>query len=398
MHAIGLKCARCDWQGAPNLLYECPNCGYSLDVFYNYQEVNRQSVEEAIEHFRDMWDFAELLPIRQRKHIISMKEGGTPLISSKLQLGCQAYWKDETRNPTLSFKDRPNTVGISVAREFGCTDVSIASTGNGGASLAAYAVQAGMKCHVCIPESTPQGKVVQQIYHNADMILCRGDYGDSFKRNKALSEKNHWANMTSTYLNPYTVEGDKTIAYEIFSQLGRIVPDWILVPLGAGAMLTGILKGFEELRILGIADRVPRMMGVQATGCSPIIDAWIDGNDNVLAWGECKTIAGAIADPLTGYEKDGDRTLASIRKSKGCGIKVRDEEIVEGLKELATVDALFVEPASATVVAAIKQAVKEDVIKPQDIVVGIVTAHGLKDVDELAQIAEEGFCKNETSE
>lgn len=389
MHALGLKCTECDWTGERNLTYECPVCGHPLEVFYDYSRVDISAVSRALREHRTVWDFAELLPVKNRENIVSMSEGGTPLVKSRLDLGCCAYWKDETRNPTLSFKDRPNTVGISVAKELGFEQVSIASTGNGGASLSAYAAKAGMTCHVCIPSSTPGGKVTQQRYHGARITLCDGDYAVSFSENKKLSEQNHWANMTSTYLNPYTMEGDKTIGYEIFAQLGNVVPDWIAVPLGAGAMLTGIYKGFCELKQLGFCDKLPRMIGVQAVGCAPIIEAWEKQADHVEAWKDCDTISGAIADPLTGYEKDGMCTVKSMNRSGGVGVKVSDPDTIAAIRDLARVDGMFVEPASATVTAAIRQLTGSGVIRPDEIAVGIVTAHGLKDAEELARIIEE---------
>lgn len=386
MHALGLRCTACAWAGERKLAYECPVCGHPLEVFYDYSRVNPAEVERALKAFRTMWDFAELLPVKNRENMITMTEGGTPLIRSRLSLGCRAYWKDETRNPTLSFKDRPNSVGISVAKELGFHEVSIASTGNGGASLSAYAARAGMLCHVCIPSATPGGKVTQQRYHGADITLCDGDYAASFSENKKRSDRNHWVDMTSTYRNPYTMEGDKTIGYEIFAQLGNVVPDWIAVPLGAGAMLTGIYKGFCELKELGFCDRLPKMIGVQAMGCAPIVEAWEKRTDHVDAWKKCDTICGAIADPLTGYEKDGMCTVKSINRSGGVGVKVSDPDTVEAIRNLARTDGLFVEPASATVEAAIRQLTGSGVIRPDEIAVGIITAHGLKDAQELASI------------
>lgn len=364
-------------------MYECPKCGYPLEVDYNYDEVNKNALDDALDNFQGVWSFAELLPLNKKENIISLYEGGTPLYRAKRENGCITYWKDETRNPTLSFKDRPNTVGISVAKEYGYTNVSIASTGNGGASLAAYAAKGGMNCHICIPKTTPMGKVLQANYHGAEMVLCDGDYSSSYQMNRQISETHNWANQTSTYLNPYTMEGDKTIAYEIFSQLGRKVPQWIAVPLGAGALLTGIYKGFCELKCLGFCEELPRMIGVQANGCAPIIDAWLEKKQSVESWKNCDTIAGAIADPLTGYEKDGTRTLETIYKSNGAGVKVPDVEIMKWVKILAKEEGLFVEPASAVVAYAIKKLVSEEIIKSSDVAVGIITAHGLKDGEEL---------------
>lgn len=390
MHEVKLRCACCEWEGSLGIRYQCPVCKGSLEVIYDYSAVDRVIVNKALDNYSGVWSFMELLPLKSEENIITMNEGGTPLYRSKDDVGCITYWKDETRNPTLSFKDRPNTVGISVAKEYGFQDVSIASTGNGGASLAAYAVRGGMKCHICIPQTTPRGKVLQADCHGADLILCEGDYSKSYETNKRLSEEKRWANLTSTYLNPYTMEGDKTIAYEIFAELGRKVPDWIAVPLGAGAMLTGIYKGFCELKELGFCDRVPRMIGVQAEGCAPIINAWLMQAQEVVMWKECSTIAGAIADPLEGYESDGTRTLQTIYKSGGCGVKVPDREIKKWVKRLAIADGLLVEPASAVAAYAIHHLAVCGIIAREDVAVGIITAHGLKDSQELEQMLKEG--------
>lgn len=386
MHATGLSCPSCGWSGGLSMQYSCPSCGYSLEVAYDYGEVDKTRLEEALKTPGGVWSFRELLPVAQERNMVSLNEGGTPLIRAEKIFsgeGFCVYLKDETRNPTLSFKDRPNSVGISVAGELGFTDVAIASTGNGAASLAAYAAKAGMHCHVFVPEETPLGKVVQAVYHGADVIKTPGDYSASFHRADAECRLRSWANITSTYINPYTMEGDKTIAYEIFSQMGWKAPDWIVVPLGAGPMLSGILKGFEELVMLGFCDRLPRMAGVQAEGCAPIVRAFEEQMDTVLPWGECRTVAGAIADPLTGYEQDGIRTVRAIRKSDGCGIKVTDEEIMKSVGELAIYEAVLAEPASAASVAAVDQMKRRGLLGPGMTVVAMITAHGLKDGEAL---------------
>lgn len=369
----------CGWEGPPEMRYTCPECGDSLDVRYDYDTVDVAALDRALDTFRGVWDFHMLLPLREKKHILSLQEGGTPLVPTRQTLGRNVLWKDETRNPTLSFKDRPNTVGISVARELGYSSVSIASTGNGAASLAAYAARGGMECHICVPESTPGEKLLHPVSCGAEVILCLGEYSDAYHLGRELSERQGWANLTSTYLNPYTLEGDKTIAYELFAQCGRQVPDWIAVPLGAGPMLTGIYKGFWELQRLGFCDRLPRMIGVQAEGCAPIVRAWQQGHDTVEPWPGCNTLCGAIADSLTGYARDGTRTLATIRRSGGVGVAVSDTEALEALGSLALWDGILAEPASATAAAAIARLCREGIIRPGETAVGIITAHGLKD-------------------
>lgn len=391
MHATALKCNRCGWTGGLDINYTCPCCGYSLEVKYDYDSVDKQKVSKSLENIGGVWAYCELLPLKDMDNVISMEEGNTPLLESRVigaKAGVRLYLKDETRNPTLSFKDRPNTVGISVAKELGYRDVAIASTGNGAASLSAYSAKGGLTCHVFVPKSTPMGKVTQALYHGAEIIYSDGDYSESF--HNALKEciENNWANITSTYINPYTMEGDKTLAYEIFTQLDCNVPDWIVVPLGAGPMLSGIWKGFGELRLLGFSDRLPRMIGVQAEGCAPIIDAFEKGASRVTAWGKCDTVAGAIADPLKGYEEDGTRTLKCIRASNGYGVKVSDDSIMKMVKELSEEEAIFAEPASAASVSAVYELRNRGVIKCNESVVSIITAHGLKDTEELVNYLE----------
>lgn len=385
MHATHLKCPACGWTGPKAMTYACPKCGYSLDVAYDYDAVDRDEVAQVLRGHATVWSFRQLLPVCDEANIVSLNEGGTPLVPAiriGKRMGVHLHMKDETRNPTLSFKDRPNSVGISVARELGCKTIAIASTGNGAASLSAYAARAGMPCNVVIPVSTPSGKLVQSLYHGANTIRVEGDYSASFRKAAALCAENGWANLTSTYVNPYTLEGDKTIAYEIYGSLGK-VPDWIVVPLGAGPMLTGIYKGFVELKLLGLCDKLPRMLGVQACGCAPIIDAFLRGDDRVEPWLHTSTVADAIADPLTGYEMDGTRTARSIRTSGGYAVKLTDEAIMAAVAELARDEAMFVEPASAASVAAVDDAMQKGVVKQGETVVSIVTAHGLKDVAEL---------------
>ena len=386
MHAYGLRCGECGWEGGLELRYACPECGYSLEVAYDYAAADRQRLEKALCCAGPLWEYRELLPVKNKHNIVTLHEGGTPLIEGERigkALGVHLLLKDETRNPTLSFKDRPNTVGISVAKEMGRTAIAIASTGNGAASLSAYAAKSGMDCFVFIPESTPAGKLVQALYQGAKVVRVPGDYSASFREACARCAETGWANLTSTYINPYTMEGDKTIAYELFAQMGGRVPDWVSVPLGAGPMLTGVLKGFRELMSLGFSDRIPRMLGVQAEGCAPIIRAFESGSDRIEPWLNTETVADAIADPLTGYERDGTRTVRSIRASGGYGVTVTDERILAFVRKLAREEAVFLEPASAASVAAVEVMREQGRIQPGETVAAILTAHGLKDAGEL---------------
>lgn len=382
MYAKKLICPQCEAEYPLDNLYECTKCGYSLEVNYDYSKVNVPLLSDSLRKGSTLWDFRQLLPVRDEKNVVTLGEGGTPLISSIRigpQMGVRLHFKDETRNPTGAFKDRPNTVGISMARDLGLNAVAIASTGNGGGSLAAYAAKAGVPCYVFIPESTSDGKVSQAIAHGATLVKVKGDYSCSYRLALEACRKFGWANLTSTYLNPYTMEGDKTIAYELYAQMDGEVPDWIVVPLGAGAMLSGIYKGYMELQRFGMVKKLPKMIGVQAKGCSPITGAFEAGLNEVSAFENPDTVAGGICDPLTGYPQDGTRTLRAIRTSGGAGVSVDDPEIMNSLYQLARQEAIFCEPSSAASLTAVNALLDKGVIYTGDSIVCIITGHGLKD-------------------
>ncbi|MCL2033683.1 MAG: threonine synthase [Oscillospiraceae bacterium] len=381
MHATHLCCPRCRWETELKLVYSCERCGFSLDVRYDYDSVDKSALKAAFSGGR-LWSFRELLPLSAGYGPLTLLEGGTPLLPSVSlgkSFGFELLFKDETRNPTASFKDRPNTVGISMARQFGAKAVAIASTGNGAASISAYAARGGMPCYVFVPEHTSASKLLQIRSHGAELVLTPGDYSASFAAAQDACLREGWANMTSTYLNPYTMEGDKTIAYELFSRLEGRVPDWIIVPLGAGAMLTGVYKGYRELQALGFVSELPRMCGVQASGCAPITRAWEENLPEVLEWENCETVAHAIADPLTGYAKDGTRTLTTIRESNGCGITAPEDDIIRHAAMLARKEGLYVEAGAASASAAAELLYKKGLAAHGQTVVAIITGHGLKE-------------------
>lgn len=384
MNKAALFCSRCGRAAEWKNHYFCPACGSHLEVRYAYDRMDPPKIRAELENARSFWDYRSLLPVPDQGSEITLGEGNTPLLKSVRlggQLGIGLYFKDETRNPTGAFKDRPNAVGISAAKSMGIRTVTIASTGNGAASLAAYAARDGMDCYVFVPHTTPAPKLAQAGVYGAQIVRVKGDYSKAYQLALAAAQSFHWGNLTSTYLNPFTLEGDKTIAYELFFQMNRQTPDWIVVPLGAGAMLTGIYKGFQELRFFGLTDKLPRMIGVQADGCAPIIRAFEMGKSSVQAWERPQTVAGGICDPLEGYTEDGERTLQSIRASGGCGVMVSDPEIMQALRQLAQKEAVFCEPASAASQAAVCKLVQKGIIRANETVVDIITGHGLKDIE-----------------
>ncbi len=385
MYAMKLGCVSCHRTFDLDVRYTCAGCGGILEVVYDYDRLLRETAPETAvpAPAPDIWRYRRLLPVEREAAMLSLFEGGTPLIpGTKLarSIGSgQVYIKDETRNPSGAFKDRPMTVGISKARELGCRAVVTASSGNGAASLAVYAAKAALPCFIFVPESTPIGKVAHAVAAGARVVKVRGDYSNAYRMARQAAADYAWMNITTTFLNPYTFEGDKTVAYELYHQLGRRVPDWILIPTGAGPLVYGIHKGFRELVRLGLTAAVPRLVAVQAEGCHPIVAAFQQKRDRVRAWENVKTVASAIADPLRGYERDGELILHVLRESAGLAVAVSDAEMLEDVRRLATEEGVFVEPAAAASVSALRRLLAGSIIDRRATVVCVVTGHGLKD-------------------
>lgn len=383
MFEVELRCIECGKRFDLRDHYLCDRCQGILEVQYDYSSLEGKPAEQVVPApAAGIWRYQSLLPVRSLSSVVSLYEGGTPLIHAR-NLGRAIghdclYCKDETRNPSGAFKDRPVSVGVSKAVELGFDTVTTASSGNGAASLSIYAAKAGLRCIVFVPEKTPIAKVAHAVTAGATVVRVKGDYSNSYALAKAASARYRWMNITTTFLNPYTLEGDKTVAFELYHQLDGGAPDWIIVPTGAGPLLYGIYKGFEELRRLGLLSKAPRMAAVQAEGCQPIVRAF-ENSRPVAAWEAVHTVASAIADPLRGYEKDGDLVVRTIRKSNGKAVSASDGQIIESVKELGEREGIFVEPAAAASLSALKKLLKEGSIRDKEKVVCLLTGHGLKD-------------------
>ena len=378
-----LACHRCDWSGDLSNLYSCPACGSSLLVTYaNLPDLSKVADGGT----RGLWRYRDHLPVSAAVEPVSLGEGGTSLLQAgRLGPSCGPFLKNETTNPTASFKDRPVAVAATVARELGLSGLLCASTGNTGVAVSAYAARAGLPAACVVPEATPPAKLRQIEATGARVVRVRGDYSDAYALALAAAEKHGWANLTSTYVNPYMLEGDKTIAYEIFEALGGRAPDWVLVPVGAGPLLSAIHKGFGELGATGEAG--PRMVAVQAAGCAPIAHAFEAGDEEVGPWYRpVETASSSIADALRGYPEDGTRTLSAVRESGGRAVAVSEEETRAAGVDLARSEGLFVEPGAAVVVAAYRGLLDTKTIEDEETTVLVLTGHGLKDPDALAGI------------
>lgn len=382
----GLKCINCGHVHEATLIYQCTQCKGTLDVLYDYNSIFKVDIWSNQKR-NGIWGYQPLMPVHSDIEPVTLGEGNTPLLKSSMLEGTfgqsAIYIKNESVNPTLSFKDRPLAVALTVAKQMNVEGVLTASTGNTGVAAAAYAARAGLPCQIYVPESTPKEKLIMMEMYGAEIKLVSGDFSDAYKIAGAEAEKRGWFNLTSTFLNPYAIEGDKTLAYEIYDQYGG-VPDWIVIPIGAGPLLVACFKGFKELLLSGKITKLPRMVGVQAANCAPIVQAYESGVKEVQPWGKSsQTVASGIADSLTTYPQDGTRTLSKIYESDGCGIAVEDEKILHFQKLLAKSEGIFAEPASVTSVAALEQMKERNLLKEDESIVVVITGHGLKDLKSI---------------
>lgn len=393
MFATKLRCLRCGAEYPLVTRYNCIKCKGILDVEYDYEAMKRRKVGSQFTVKKDegIWKFKDFLPVEKQESIVTLKEGDTPLFFCE-RLGAlmdlaNVYLKDETRNPTGSFKDRPISCAISKTREEGRNTVITSSSGNAGVSVASYAAKAGMKSIIVVPSTTPRNKLLSIVCSGAILVKVKGTTSDCFNLARELSQKYGWINLTSTFLNPFATEGDKTVAYELYQQL-KLVPDWILVPIGVGPLLIGIYKGYKELRELRLVEKLPAMVGVQAKGCAPIVRAFEREESQVKPWGTPHTIASGIADPLQGYSNDGALTLRIIKESGGMAVAVDDESLMRSVQKLSTLAGIFAEPTGVASVASLKKLREKGILKENDTVICMVTGSGFKDAHTIEEYVE----------
>jgi len=393
---LELRCLRCGRRHRPSRgLYTCRKCGGKLDVIYDYEAVAAKiSRIELSKRKGGVWKYFELLPLARKKNIVSLGEGGTPLIPARnlaKELKMKyLFLKDETRNPTSSFKDRPMSVGVSKAVEFGARTVVCASSGNAAIALAAYAAKAGIKCYAYVPAGAPESKVAQLLMHGARVVQPKaGGAGDPTYQLMLQSWKKFgWHPIPSGgAFNPYQPEGSKTISYEICEQLGWQAPDWVIVPTGAGTLLSGNAKGYFEFEQIGLIKGVPRLVAIQAEGCAPIVKAFREGTPpyEIPPWPDPRTVAGGLIDP---YPWDADTAIPAIKRSGGTAETVNDAEILEAVKRLARSEGIFAEPSGAAGLAGLKKLLDGGVVSRSDVVVVEVTGGGLKDVATALKMVE----------
>ncbi|MCX8126564.1 MAG: threonine synthase [Dehalococcoidia bacterium] len=326
-----------------------------------------------------VWRYRRLLPVRDKDDIVSMGEGGTPLVRS-LYLGRELgvenlYFKDETRNPTGTFKDRGTTVGVSFAVDKGLKGVGCVSTGNMAMSVAAYAARAGLPALVLVPPDTPTDKMLPLLAYGAKVVVIDCAYPEIFRFGLEVSRRFHYLWLHSD--SPLRVEGQKTCAWEIWEQLGRTVPDKVVVPTSSGGNISAIWKGFCELKSMGLTDRLPKMVVVQATGCSPIVRAYVRGAVEVVPFTRVTTVAHSVSNP---DPPSGNRALRLLMESGGTAVAVSDRRMLTARAELAIREGILAETASAAGPAALPLLVRSGFVMEHDTVVCVITGTGLKDM------------------
>ncbi|MCU0861125.1 MAG: threonine synthase [Methanomassiliicoccales archaeon] len=381
-----IKCFECGAEIGNEMLDACPGCGGLLNVEMDLSRMRGRAPSDLCTRPMGVWRYAPFLPVPAEK-AVTIQEGGTPLYDCRAlakELGlARLHVKYEGANPTGSFKDRGMTVGVSKAVQLGCKVVGCASTGNTSASLAAYAAKAGLGCVVLLPSGkVALGKLAQAMFYGAKVISIDGNFDDALNVVRQLAREGHLYLLNS--INPFRPEGQKTIAFEILDQLELEVPDAIVLPVGNAANIWAVYKGLTEWRELGWIDRMPRLIGVQATGSNPISAAFKAGKEDFVPVDHPETVATAIR---IGNPASGRKALKAIYETKGLATEVTDEEILAAQRLLGKREGVGVEPASAASVAGVVRLRQEGLVSRDEKVVCICTGNLLKDPDTVIKNA-----------
>lgn len=384
MHATHLECANCgEKYDAAKLNNVCVKCGKPLLARYDLHRIAKIMTKAAL-RFRkaDLWRYREVLPVREEENIVSLGEGWTPLLEAPRlggQLGLGALFiKDESVNPTGSFKARGMAVAVSMAKELGATKLAVPSAGNAGGALAAYAARGGLEAHIFMPRDTPIANIVECEVMGAHVTLIDGlitDCGAEVARRK---EKEGWFDV-STLKEPYRVEGKKTLGYELAEQLEWTLPDVIIYPTGGGTGLVGMWKAFDEMEQMGwIGKERPRMVTVQAAGCAPIVRAFDSGERFAAEFPDAATTASGLRVP----KAIGDfLILDAIRASGGTAVSVSDADLIAGAVAMARTEGVFASPEGGACVPAVRQLLAAGKIRADEKVVLFNTGGGIKYLD-----------------
>jgi threonine synthase len=383
-----LKCRECGAEYEARFIYVCEECFGPLDVIYNLPSNIKKSTFES-RNEKTYWRYFELLPIAHKGNIVDLNAGFTPLQYADI-LGKEIgglknlFIKNDSVNPTFSFKDRPAGVAVSKAREIGLKAVGCASTGNLASATAAHAGKAKLPCYIFAPLDIEHVKIAQALSYGAEFVAVEGTYDDA-NRVASIIGDSKGIGVVNINMRPYYVEGSKTLAYEVAEQMNWQIPDVLIIPVGSGAMLNAICKGFEELHRLGLIDslRNLRIIAAQPHGCSPVVDAFKRKIDNVVPVERPETIAKSLA---IGDPGDGLYVLKRLKQYNGIAEDVTDEEILDGILTLAKTEGIFTEPAGGVSVAVLRKLIEDGKIDNDETIVCYITGNGLKATEAIMNI------------
>jgi threonine synthase len=372
-----LSCFRCGKEHeARRLQTVCTACSKPLQVHYDLERAARTLTRESLAaRPRNLWRWREVLPVEDDANVVTLGEGGTPLLRTRRLGLANTFIKDEAQNPTASFKARGMAVAVSMAKELGAKKLAAPSAGNAGSALAAYAARAGLEAHLFMPRDVPSLNRLECEVAGARVTLVDGLITDCGRIVAERKEREGWFDL-STLKEPYRIEGKKTMGYELAEQLGWRLPDVIVYPTGGGTGLVGMWKAFDEMEALGwIGSDRPRMVSVQAEGCAPIVQAFATGAASAEEVKGARTVAAGLRVPRA----IGDFVMLDIlRKSRGTAVSVPDEALVAGARDLAALEGVFACPEGGATLAALRALLDRAEIGRDELVVLFNTGSGLK--------------------
>jgi threonine synthase len=382
-----LICRECKKEYKPQFRYICEECFGPLDVNYIYpNNITKELFESRKE--KTYWRYFELLPIRDKNNIVSINSGFTPLqkstnLSKDLQLK-SLHIKNDSVNPTFSFKDRPAGVAVSRAKEINLQAVGCASTGNLASATAAHAAVARLPCYIFAPADIEHVKISQALSYGAEFVAVDGTYDDANRVASVIGDSKG-IGIVNINMRPYYVEGSKTLAYEVAEQLDWQIPDYLVIPVGSGAMLNAICKGFEELQEIGLVNDVSnlKIIAAQPHGCSPIVDAFKSNSNEIFPVEKPDTIAKSLA---IGDPGDGIYVLKRLKQYHGIAESATNQEIIDGILKLSKTEGIFTEPAGGVSVAVLQKLVENGKIDRDANIVCYVTGNGLKSTEAIVKM------------
>lgn len=395
-----LKCVKCGKTYEATADATTCECNGILDVVYDYDYIKTVFNKDVLKNREDrtMWRYRELLPIEEDTIPQGLRVGASPIYSSdkvaKILGIKKLYIKDDGVNPTSSLKDRASAMAVTKAVEAGYSTIACSSTGNAASSLAGNAAAANLKTYIFVPQRAPKGKIAQLMMFGANLTAVNGSYEETFELSKKAIEKYGWYNRNAA-INPYLSEGKKTVSLEIIEQLDFNAPDYVAVSVGDGCTIAGVYKGLYDMYSVGLIDKIPRLISVQASGCCPINVAAKNKTKNLIPQEE-NTYADSIA---VGVPRNPDKAINAILDSNGITVNVTDDEIREAQRFLAKECGVFGEPAGVTATAGLKKLCENGMIEKDSTVVSIVTGNGLKDIESaINNCPSPVYSKNDLSE